>query len=206
MPGPADVGTVSDISAELTLLGIATSLHASLLLAVDKAGYNVAPAGGGTAVPVATSLGSAFHPVAGVPGLAVLEVTAPGPSAVYRIVTALELAKPTRTPSSPIPVTTLAGATPASLTLIAVEMDILHLPIALLATLMQAIDDAGYELAGKTTGTAVVASAELAADLFTVSGFPSQILVVITLPDASTLERIVTDLELLGEVGLAGTL
>ena len=204
MPGVPSSGVVTNIETELTALGVPAVLHATLLLAVDKAGYNVRPAGGGSASIVANSYDAAYWAVEGFPGLAVVGVTLPDTSVVYRLVTAPDIARSRRVPSATIPTTTLADATPASLTAIGVELDILRQPQSLLLTLMQAIDDAGYELVAKASSSAVSAGTPLTATAANVSGFPGLILITVTMPDASELSRVVSDREIAGDTGLGG--
>lgn len=204
MATSASGAVVGDIETELTALSVPAVLHASLMLAVDKAGYGVEPAGGGTFSLLADSLDAAYWAVEGFPGLAVVGVTLPDASVVYRLATSQDLARSVRTPSISIPSTSAGGATTASLTAIGIEMDILRQPQSLLSTLVQAIDDAGYELVPKASSSAVSSGTPLTATAANVLGFPGLILVTVTMPDASALSRIVSDREIAGDTGLGG--
>lgn len=199
----ADSAATTAIGTELTAQGVDASLHATLLLAVARAGFDVEPTGGGTPVSVASFLASEMRPVAGVPGLFVAVATLPDATVVYRMVTAEEVAKGRRAPSVEPPSLSLAAATPAALRAITSELDVLRIPADLLTPLITAIDDAGYQLSARAGGAVATGSA-LAADLRGIEGFPGMVSISVTLPDASVLTRVQNDAEVIGERGMAG--
>lgn len=91
MPAAADTAATNAITDELQTLGVPTALCATLLQAVDNAGYNVVPKAGGSAVAVGTSLAAATYSVEGLPGLKVVTVTMPDTSEVTRLLTEQEM-------------------------------------------------------------------------------------------------------------------
>ena len=91
MTASADAAAVAAIKAEMVTLGIPTSMQDALLQAVENAGYDVVPSGGGSAVAIGTSLACVIYAVDGLPALKVVEITLPGPTTASRIMTDQEL-------------------------------------------------------------------------------------------------------------------
>lgn len=92
MTASADAAAVAAIKAEMVTLGIPTSMQDALLQAVENAGYDVVPSGGGSAVAIGMSCACAIAAVDGLPALKVVSVTMPdGITVVNRLMTDQEL-------------------------------------------------------------------------------------------------------------------
>ena len=76
------------------------------------------------------------------------------------------------------------------------------MPTNLCATLLQAIDNAGYDVVPKAGGSAVAVGTSLAAETYAVDGLPGIKVIKVTMPDASEVTRLLTEAEMRG--GLNG--